>query len=211
MNQRVWALGAAAWVFVLGSQFLVRTDAAAAQATPPEYEALRKELLAMREADQRFRDAAPASINPTGAELALIKQQDAIDRANMARLEEIVKQYGWPGMNQVGESASSAAFLILQHAGVDAQRRYLPVFKAAVAQGNARADQAAMLEDRILLREGKRQLYGTQVRSGPDTGGKLVLHPIEDERNVDERRAAVGLQPLAEYLKEFGITYVAPK
>jgi hypothetical protein len=204
-------LGSGFWVLVLGSVFLVRVGAAASQATAPEYEALRKELLAMRESDQRFRDAAPLSINPTEAELAIIKQQDAIDRANMARLGQIVQKYGWPGIKQVGEQASSAAFLILQHAGLEEQRRYFPIFKAAVAQKNARADQVAMLEDRILLSEGKNQVYGTQVRSGPDTGGKLVLHPIEDERNVDARREAVGLQPLAEYLKKFGIEYAAPK
>ena len=39
--------------------------------------------------------------------------------------------------------------------GVEEQRRYFPMRKAAVAQKNARADQAAMLEDRIWLREGK--------------------------------------------------------
>jgi len=196
---------------VLGWGFLVRTDAAASQATATEYEALKNELLAMRESDQKFRDAAPLSITPTEAEVAIIKQQDAIDRANMARLEQIVKKYGWPGISQVGELASSAAFLIVQHAGLDEQRRFFPILKAAVAQRNARADQAAMLEDRILLREGRNQLYGTQVRSGPDTAGKLVLHPIDDERNVDARRASVGLPPLAQYLKAFGIDYTPPK
>jgi hypothetical protein len=80
-----------------------------------------------------------------------------------------------------------------------------------VAHKNARADQAAMLEDRILLSAGRNQVYATQLRSGPETGGKLVLRPIDDARNVDARRAAVGLKPLAEYLKEFGIEYVAPK
>ena len=208
MNRRFWVLGAGFWVLVLGSGFVVRTDAAASQATAAEYEELKKELLAMREQDQKFRDNAAFSINPTEAELAILKQQDAIDRANMARLEEIVQKYGWPGIKQVGEQASSAAFLIIQHAGLEEQRRYFPTLKAAVAQKNARADQAAMLEDRILLREGKNQVYGTQLRSGPDTGGKLVLHPIDDERNVDARRAAVGLMPLADYLKTFGIDYV---
>jgi hypothetical protein len=97
------------------------------------------------------------------------------------------------------------------HAGLEEQRRYFPALKDAVSKGNARPDQLAMLEDRILLREGKKQLFGTQVRSGPDTQGKLVVHPIEDEQNVDVRRAAVGLQPLADYLKVFGIDYVKPK
>jgi hypothetical protein len=38
----------------------------------------------------------------------------------------------------------------------------------------------------------------------------LVLEPIEDEEHVDRRRAAVGLMPLKEYLKHFGIEYQPP-
>jgi hypothetical protein len=211
MSRRFSVLGAGFWVLVLGAGLLFRLDVAAAQAPVVEYEELKKELLAMREQDQKFRDNAAFSMNPTEAELAILQQQDAIDRANVARLGQIVQKYGWPGIKQVGEQASSAAFLIVQHAGLEDQRRYFPILKAAVAQKNARPDQVAMLEDRILLREGKNQVYGTQLRSGPETGGKLVLHPIDDARNVDARRAAVGLKPLTEYLKEFGIDYTPPK
>ena len=67
-----------------------------------------------------------------------------------------------------------------------------------------------MMEDRVLLGEGKKQIYGTQLRSGRDTGGQWVLEPIEDEAGVDARRAAVGLPPLAEYLKAFGLEYKTP-
>ncbi len=40
---------------------------------------------------------------------------------------------------------------------------------------------------------------------------KHSFHPIEDEINVDQRRAAVGLGPLAEYAKRFGFVYEPPK
>jgi len=36
------------------------------------------------------------------------------------------------------------------------------------------------------------------------------LWPIEDEEDVDARRASVGLMPLAEYLKRFGLDYSSP-
>ena len=40
----------------------------------------------------------------------------------------------------------------------------------------------------------------------------MELYPIEDEENVDARRATVGLGPLAPYLKKaFDIDYVPPK
>jgi hypothetical protein len=50
--------------------------------------------------------------------------------------------------------------------------------------------------DRILVAEGKPQRYGTQFHT---VDGKLVPRPIEDEANVDARRAAVGLGTMAEY------------
>src|SRR5687767_5506579 len=139
MNKRFGLLGVGYWVLVLGTGYVVRMDAAASQVTVRQYAELRTELLAMRETEQKFRDAAPVSVNPTEAELAIIRQQEAIDRANMARLAQIIQRYGWPGIKQVGEQASSAAFLIIQHAGLEEQRRYLPVLKAAVAEKNARA------------------------------------------------------------------------
>ena len=54
----------------------------------------------------------------------------------------------------------------------------------------------AMLTDRVLLAEGKHQIYGTQfvIRDG-----EWVPLRLEDEENVDDRRAEVGLPPLAEY------------
>ena len=183
---------------------------------PTPREALQDELLRVGEEDQQYRAelqdnlikmsnaGAPA---PSEEVLALQKKQDEIDKRNLARLEEIVKQHGWPGRGLVGEEASMAAFLILQHADLTSQKKYFPLLKKAAAEGDARLADAAMLEDRILMREGKKQIYGTQVRSGPETGRKLELYPIEDELHVEERRAAVGLPPLADYLKLFGLEY----
>jgi hypothetical protein len=51
---------------------------------------------------------------------------------------------------------------------------------------------------------GKRQIYGSQVSLGPQ--GSYVL-PLEDPDNVDKRRAAVGLPPIAEYLKHYQIQW----
>jgi hypothetical protein len=72
----------------------------------------------------------------------------------------------------------------------------------AVRENKAFSNQLAMLEDRILLRRGGKQIYGTQVH-WDEFRKKWVLSPIEDEKNVDQKRAQVGLQPLREYLKIF--------
>lgn len=180
---------------------------------------LEAELIKMGADDQKYRGVIEAemikmSATGTGAAsdefIAAVKSQDEIDSRNMARLEEIIKRNGWPGKSLVGEEAGKAAFLILQHSDLTRQEKYLPLLKEAAKKGEARPADVAMLEDRVLVRRGKKQVYGTQVRSGADTGGKLVLEPIEDEEHVDERRASVGLMPLKEYLKHFGIEYKPP-
>src|SRR5262249_29700038 len=185
----------------------------------PRNRALQAELLRMEAEDQKYRGQMQAEIikmsssgtTEQSKELkAILKKQNEIDRKNLVRLEEIIKQHGWPGRSLVGEDGSMACFLILQHSDLSSQKRYFPLVKDGVTKGEVRAADAPMLEDRILMAEGRKQIYGSAVHSGPETGGKLVLHPIEDEEHVDERRAAVGLMPLADYLKEFGLDYKGP-
>jgi len=186
---------------------------------PPANPALHDELLKMGTADQEYRmilqtqfvkaPPQPGS-QPSQETLALVRKQQEADQANIKRLEEIIKQHGWPGKTLVGEDASASAFLIVQHAELKVQQKYLPMLKRAASAGQAKPDEVAMLEDRVLTREGKMQIYGTQLHAGPETGGKLVLYPIQDEPNVDKRRASVGLGPIAEYVKLFNVEYHAP-
>lgn len=103
-----------------------------------------------------------------------------------------------------------AAFLILQHSELPTQEKYLAMFKEAAKSGEARKAEPAMLEDRVLMRQGKKQIYGTQLQSNAESKGKLFVFPIDDELHVDERRSGVGLPPLKEYLKHFGLEYEPP-
>ena len=207
------------FLFLLSGFLTLPVFAQNADNQNPLNKALQSELLNMGEEDQKLRTVLQdemIKMSNTGAKpspdyFARWEKQNEIDRKNMQRLEEIIQQYGWPGKSLVGEEASKQAFLILQHSDLSHQKRYLPVLQEAARKGEARLSDAAMLEDRILMYEGKKQIYGTQLRSGTDTGGKLVLYPIEDEENVDARRAAVGLPPLKEYLKLFGLEYNPPK
>ncbi len=157
--------------------------------------ALRGELVAMAEEDQRVRAelAADGSLFD-----GYHPRMRAVHDKNAARLTEIIGQFGWPGRGLVGEDGSRAAWLILQHAiGQPAlQRRGLVLLREAVARGDVPAAEVAMLEDRIAFFEGRPQRYGTQLDWGEN--GELAPLPIEDEANVDERRRSVGLGPLAE-------------
>jgi hypothetical protein len=67
----------------------------------------------------------------------------------------------------------------------------------AVKRGEASSADYAYLVDRVRLQDGKGQLYGTQFIQ--DSKGRLVLQPLKDPEEVDERRRKMGLGPLAEY------------
>jgi hypothetical protein len=61
-----------------------------------------------------------------------------------------------------------------------------------------------------LTKQGKKQIYGSQLKTNEKTG-KYEFYPIEDEPNVNKRRVAIGLEPLEEYAKRFGLDYTLPK
>jgi len=159
---------------------------------------LRDELMRMMEEDQAARRAAGAA---GFKDAAANERMKAIDVKNTARMKEIIAQEGWPTKTLVGERASKAAWLLVQHADLDPafQKQCLPLLEKTVAAGEGSAKDLAYLTDRVLVAEGKPQRYGTQFHN---VEGKLVPRPIEDEANVDARRAAVGLGTMAEYTEQ---------
>ncbi len=120
-----------------------------------------------------------------------------VDAENQKRMEEILAE-GWPTKEQVGTRASGAVWTVIQHAPLAYQKKYFDVMKNMAEAGELHRGLVATTEDRIRISEGKKQLYGTQFH---EVDGAMQIQPIEDEEHVDERRAAVGLQPLAEYKK----------
>ncbi|MFD8423528.1 DUF6624 domain-containing protein [Streptomyces sp. NPDC059466] len=134
-----------------------------------------------------------------------VKTRDAremrlIDADNTAWLKEVIFELGWPGIALVGERGADAAWLIAQHADLDPafQRRALELLKAAVEAEDASPRHLAYLTDRVLVAAGGPQVYGTQYTDDGD-GLNLRLQPVADPGGLDERRAALGLEPAAEY------------
>lgn len=179
-------------VILFGDELVVSTEAISA-----ERQRAVRDLEAMAGPDQLYRGRSL-----TG-ELSAEewKLQTNIDVANMKRLAEIIDSFGWPGLRFAG-AASQTAFAVLQHADPASQRKYLPLLRDAVGRSDALGSHLAMLEDRVRLGEGKPQLYGSQLSGDP-----LRFDPIEDEARVDERRRSIGLEPLADYARRFGLTY----
>ncbi|MDQ1024819.1 hypothetical protein QF035_002401 [Streptomyces umbrinus] len=123
-----------------------------------------------------------------------------IDAENTAWLERVIVEHGWPGISIVGELGAEEAWLLAQHADLSPafQRRALELMKTAVVAGEASARRLAYLTDRVLVAAGEPQMYGTQYTNDPDDSN-LRRQPVADPERLDERRAAVGLEPAAEY------------
>lgn len=154
------------------------------------------ELMKRMKADQDARLAKPPKV----------LQMMLIDGENTAWMKQVIEKYGWPDRAMVGREGAQAAWLLVQHADRDPvfQRRCLELLTKAHEKGEASADQVAYLTDRVLLAEGKSQIYGTQFHT---VDGKLQPLPIENEAEVDQRRAAMGLEPLAVYAEQIRSHY----
>lgn len=133
----------------------------------------------------------------------IIRNKDA---ANLKKVIVILDEYGWPGLDIVGKKGNQAIFLVIQHSDQITQEKYLPLLREAVKSGNAAASHLALLEDRLALRQGKKQIYGSQIGRNKITGKHYIL-ALEDPENVDKRRAEVGLAPIQEYVKQWGIIW----
>jgi hypothetical protein len=155
---------------------------------------LRRELLEMCEVDQRVRQGFGPHVS--AETIAMI---EAVDARHLSRMKAIVSRHGWPGQSLVGKDGAHAAWLLVQHADSTFMAQCLPLLERAVTAGEASGQDYAYLLDRVRMQQGQPQIYGTQFTFV--AGGELVLHPIEDPDQVDERRRAVGLPPMAEQEK----------
>lgn len=134
-----------------------------------------------------------------------IEQIVYYDSVNVIKVTAILDKYGWLGADEVGSEGNQALFLVIQHADIEVQQKYLPVMREAVKNKKANSSALALLEDRVALRMGGKQIYGSQIER--DEEGKFHVSALEDPENVDKRRAEVGLPPLSEYTRNWNFDW----
>ena len=134
---------------------------------------------------------------------AALEHESCGNTANNATwLKKQLARGGWFTISREGPRVDKAAWLIVQHADHDPafQQAVLDLLTPLVANGETSAANYAYLYDRVAVNTGQPQRYGTQ---GGCSGGEWRVKPLEDEPNVDRRRAESGLPPLAEYKAMF--------
>jgi hypothetical protein len=160
--------------------------------------------------DQKYRHQLDDMEKKYGWESKEIKDQWKIihekDSINLIKVKALLDTYGWLGPDIVGGQGSTTLFLVIQHSDKNTQQKYLPMMRDAVKKGKASGSSLALLEDRVALGQGKRQIYGSQIGRNPVTE-KYYVSPLEDPDNVDKRRAEVGLGSLADYISRWQIKW----
>ncbi|MBW1657282.1 DUF6624 domain-containing protein [Flavobacterium quisquiliarum] len=128
------------------------------------------------------------------------------DSINLVKVMKILDEKGWVGKDVVGTQGNQTLFLVIQHSLLKYQQKYLPMMRQAVKKGNANISNLAYLEDRVALREGRKQIYGSQSAKNRKTN-KWYFSPMIDPDNVDKRRAEVGLGTMKEYAAKMNIDW----
>ena len=124
----------------------------------------------------------------------LTRNMQRNDLSDLRRIDQVMRQYGYPGKSLVGTPANEAVFYVVQHAPLATINQYLPLIKQAAEKGELPFRLYAMMLDRQLMYQGHEQVYGTQGRSytakNPTTGqpeAKMLIWPIKDAAGVNER------------------------
>lgn len=177
---------------------------------------VKKKLQHMVDIDQHMRSfsmSVPHDHQYTKAERDYFFKQflprwQQLDGTNTADLKTLLQVYAWFTISAWGKAADGNAWLLVQHADEDPefQKAILAKLETLYPSRETSPDHYAYLYDRIAISSKdpvKRTLqrYGTQGRC--TAPGQWEPFPIEDEANVDIRRAEVGLPPLAEYIAGF--------
>lgn len=161
-------------------------------------EEISKTILELKKKDDKLR----AELLQSGSLSNNYNQEmEALHNSNAKKLRQIMRKIGFPTSDKVGEEASNAAWLIIQHAigQPDFMREAAGLLKKAVDKGKASPIKLAYLTDRIAVFEGGLQRFGTQFDW--DENGEMNPSPFDDLTKVNQRRKALDLNTLEEQIK----------
>ena len=122
------------------------------------------------------------------------------DHRNQELVISIIEKCGMPTLNEVTQKHMNAIWLGLQHTDEKIRQKYFPKIEKAVENGDLSKQQYALMKDRILMDEGKPQIYGSQIKKGK-------LYKLENPETVNERRKEMGMGTIEDYLKYFNIQF----
>lgn len=180
-----------------------------AQTNTTDYAALKTELEKIYDIDQGMRKKLEKI--STGKKQghpevkAYWEKIHKADDENLEKIEEIIAKYGWLSASKVGKKASDTQFLVIQHSNPETRKKYLPLLKKMAKKGEISKLKTALMEDRVMMFSGKKQVYGSQAMI---INNRSFIWPIEDVKNVNKRRKEAGFtMTIAAYAKKFNFEF----
>jgi len=127
-----------------------------------------------------------------------------IDRKNLTTVISLIENCGMPTLNEVNKTQMTAIWLTIQHGDHENRKKYFPLLEQSAKNGDLRSTEIAMMKDRILMGDGKPQVYGTQITQ---KDGQWVLYELSAPVSVNKRRTEIGFGPIEDYLKRWNIEF----
>ena len=134
----------------------------------------------------------------------VIEQQEIYEKNHVINEDKIISildKYGWPAKEMAGEQGNWTISNVIQHSDNKIRIKYLPMMRQAVKEKILEPRFLVRAEDRIATERGDLQIYGGQMKFYPKTK-TFNVWPVYDPVNIDKRRAEIGLEPIAEFLKD---------
>ena len=167
---------------------------------------LMNRLMDIGQRDQMIRQEWFYAMNAEPRDQALVDsilhEMQKVDKINQIEICDILDTRGFVGSDKVGK-ACGVYWLVIQHAPLELQKKYLPTFVEAMKRGDLHPSSIALMDDRIAVFEGRPQKYGTQFHEYAD--GKKVLYPLLDPDMVEQWRQEMEIEPLVDYLNRMGV------
>ena len=155
--------------------------------------------------DQAAREWTKGMSSLTADEIeAYATEMERVDSLNQAIVFEILDKDGWP--SNLSNKANQAIWIVIDHSSLAFQRKYLYLVKEKAEECILEKADYAILNDRVLMGEGKPQIYGTQIKMNAtivddEITMQFFLWPVENPIVLDSLRNTMGLSPIKEYLQ----------
>jgi len=158
----------------------------------PKYAA---KIIALKDADLQLREEL---LDKGELNEGYNNEMEQLHLKNTSALEEIINHIGYPTIDKVGEEASDAAWIIVQHSisSPNFMKKCLRLLEEESEEVGVNLKNLASLSDRIAVFEGRPQVYGSQYDW--DDQGKLSPQRYDNLQEVNKRRASIGLCSLEE-------------
>lgn len=158
-------------------------------------QSVRHQMLALTKAV-----TAEGQMNLVDSLIATHELLERIDAENGAIVDSLL-QDGMPA-NLAPESYKTI-WIVIDHAPLEMQEKYLPMVEQMAVQQLIAASDYACLFDRVAMYQNRPQRYGSQsVQFGQSDAMRLYLWPVEDLEKLDALRVEMGMQPIADYLRQ---------